>query len=214
MSKLSATAALEPRPESHVFQPAIGLGDRVEIDSAAHRAKGNRAKGVRRAASAAMRRWRADRCVLRVSIAKSSPLLSNAARYTAVNPREGASRAATIDNSAVMVTMERRCRLAQRVLGVGSAALPFLDAHAIDPAKQGEEDDGGCKLLFAGTDARPGRHGRRGGEKDGHGEFLRQPARRGPAMNGKQIKQGKHANEQVVAQCFGAHAGEDTPGEH
>ena len=77
MGKLSITAAPEPGAEAHVFQPSIRTGNGVEVS---HRAKGKKANGVSRAASAAMRRCRGERCELRTSITKSSPLLRRAAR--------------------------------------------------------------------------------------------------------------------------------------
>ena len=77
MDKLSITAAPEPGAEAHVFQPSIGAGNAIEVR---HRAKGKKANGVSRAASAAMRRCRGERCELRASRAKSSPLLRRAAR--------------------------------------------------------------------------------------------------------------------------------------
>jgi len=77
MDKLGITAAPERGAEAHVFQPSIKTGNRVEVS---HRAKGRKASGVSRAASAAMRKCRGERCELRASSTKSSPLLRKPAR--------------------------------------------------------------------------------------------------------------------------------------
>ena len=81
MGELGIAAAGEPGPKTDVFEPPIGAGDAIEVGiGSTHRAKGNRANGVSRAASAAMRRCRGESWELRASRVKSRPLLTIAAR--------------------------------------------------------------------------------------------------------------------------------------
>ena len=63
----------------------------------------------------------------------------------------------------------------------------------------------------AWAEARPGGDGGRGGKQDGHSKLLGQPGR--AAMNREEIKQSKDPDIRVVAQCLGAHVGEDGPGQ-
>jgi len=75
--------------------------------------------------------------------------------------------------------------------------LPLFDAHTIDPAKPGKEDDGGRQLLFpqlvTGSETRPGGDGGRGGKEDGHGKLLGQ-GKSGHAVNSEEIDEGENPN--------------------
>ena len=150
MGELGTPAAGEPWPKTDVLEPAIGAGNAIEVGSlgSSSPGKGNRANGVSRAASAAMRRCRGERWELRASRAKSSPLLTSGRQ---INRRQARGRRKQgrgqrkqsshgYDRPQVQAGPAGR-----RVEG---AALPFLDADAIDPAEQGKEDDGGRQLLF------------------------------------------------------------------
>src|ERR1700760_3629142 len=77
MDKLGTSATGEPWPKTYVLQPAIRAGHTIEVGMGnTHRANGNKANGVRRAASAAMRKCRGERWELRASRTKSSPPLT------------------------------------------------------------------------------------------------------------------------------------------